>query len=338
MATGGGRLAKPVLPDGPLKDLNDALHELLRRAGRPSVRDLERDMRKLLPASHTRIYDVFSRDRLPDLELLSSLVQVIAGRAGRLDSCVSPDEEGERFYQLWMAADEHDHHEKNYVVPSPALLPVYMVVEESSAVVGSPVKDLNAGILQLCAEIASNPVVADKMRFCLIGFSSQAHVILPLSDLSEISALSGLVAGGTACYGAAFDLLRATIDRDARDLLASGYKVLRPYVFFVAASQPTDPEDWPAAHERATDSTWRYYPSITAFGFQDVDGDTIQRIATVRAFLSPEINPALILREYTQSLVQSIARSAASPSPGGGIRLIMPDELPGYTVVNADPA
>lgn len=224
------------------------------------------------------------------------------------------------------------------MISSPPVLPVYMVVEESSAVAGSPVADLNAGILELWAEIASNPVVADKMRFCLIGFSSQAHVLLPLSNLSEINEPPRLTAGGSASYGAAFDLLRATIDQDAKDLLARGYKVLRPYVFFVAASPPTDPKDWPAAHERATDSAWRYYPNIIAFGFQDAAGDTIQRVATVRAFISPEINPVLVIREYARSLVQSITRSAASPHPGGGVRLVIPDELPGYTVVNADPA
>ena len=222
-------------------------------------------------------------------------------------------------------------------ISSPPIFPVYMVVEESSAVDGTPVADLNAGILELCAEIASNPVVADKMRFCLIGFSNQAHVLLPLSNLSEVSVIPGLAAGGSASYGAAFDLLRATIDQDARDLIAGGHKILHPYVFFVAASPPTDPEDWPAAHERATDSKWQYYPNIIAFGFRGADGDTLKRIATIRAFLSTEINPIPVLRQYTQSLMQSIVRSVASPPPGGGIRLVMPDMLPGYTVVNADP-
>ena len=41
-----GRLAKPALRDGLLKDLNDALHELLRRAGGPSLRALETDIRQ----------------------------------------------------------------------------------------------------------------------------------------------------------------------------------------------------------------------------------------------------------------------------------------------------
>ncbi|WP_433229314.1 caspase family protein [Actinomadura formosensis] len=105
-----GDLARPVLPDGSLKDLNDALRELLRRAGRPSTRDLEGDIRKqrLLetPPSHTRIYDVFVRSRLPDCDLVAALVQVLAQRAARLGSELVPEVAGERFYKLWLAADQ----------------------------------------------------------------------------------------------------------------------------------------------------------------------------------------------------------------------------------------
>ena len=352
MKGGRGQLRKPNLPDGPLKDLNDALHEMQRRAGRPSLRELKQVIKdeKLLsvPPSHASIYDVFSDKRLPRCDLLLAIVQAIADLAPGFNCSLSPAGESERFYQLWLAAEAYDHRESvasgrdrpesDATIAASPVFPVYMVVEESDAVAGAPIADLNAGILHLCGEIASDPVVADKMRFCLIGFSSQAHVLLPLANLSEIGSLPGLVAEGPAAYGAAFDLLRATIDRDATDLRASGCTVLRPYVFFLAASQPSDPQDWPAAHERATDPAWQYHPNILACGFRNADRDTIQRIATVRAVLSPETNPVLVLREFTRSLVQSVARSVVSPAPSGGIRVVMSDELPGYTVVNADPA
>ncbi|MEV6150232.1 hypothetical protein AB0L53_07795 [Nonomuraea sp. NPDC052129] len=123
MAVVGRRLAKPALPDGPLKDLNDALHDLLRRAGRPSLRVLGADIRedKLLkiPPSHTRIYDVFIRARVPDCDLMSCLVQVMARRAHRLDPGLIPDTEGERFYQLWLAADEADRQETYAILEIP---------------------------------------------------------------------------------------------------------------------------------------------------------------------------------------------------------------------------
>ncbi|MGJ6969207.1 caspase family protein [Streptosporangium sp. G11] len=115
MAVKGRRLAKPALPEGPLKNLNDALHDLLRRAGRPSLRVLGTDVREgrllPIPPSHTRIHDVFIRARLPDCDLMSCLVQVMAQRAYRLDPGLVPSAEGERFYRLWLAADEADRKE-----------------------------------------------------------------------------------------------------------------------------------------------------------------------------------------------------------------------------------
>jgi uncharacterized protein YegL len=264
------------------------------------------------------------------------LVQVIAERAHRLDSRLLPDEEGERFYGLWLAADERDRRDADTTNSYRSVLPVYLVAEESAAIAGTPVAALNVGITDLYAEIASNPAVADKARFCVIGFAAQAHVLLPLSEASEISAAPELAAEGNARYGAAFELLRVTIDQDARKLLAEGRKLLRPAVFFIAASPPADPKDWQASYDRLTSLAWRYHPNIMAFGFGGADRDTIHRIATIRAFASPEINPALILREYAQSLIMSIAKSGTSPGPDGGLRLVMPDGLPGFTVINVD--
>ena len=302
-------------------------------------RDIKKDDRLPVTASHTRIYDVFSQERLPDCDLLLAIVQVLAERLHRRDDSLSLPGEQERFYQLWLAADGADQPESGAAVSLPPVFPVYLVVEESAAVSAATISNLNAGILRLCSEIASTPAVADKLRFCLIGFSSSAHVLLPLSDLSEIGALPGLAPGGQPCYRDVFDLLRTTIDQDGTAMLARGNMFLRPWVFFITASPPADPEDWPAGHHAVTDSAWRYCPTITAFGFRGADSDTVKRIATAKAVLSDEIDPALVLEKVAKSLVQSVVKSAATPAPGGGLRLIMSDEIPGetYTVVNADP-
>ncbi|MFI9030021.1 caspase domain-containing protein [Streptomyces sp. NPDC053560] len=106
---GGRGLARPALSDGPLKNLNDALHELHRRAGRPSLRELEADIKAEdslpVPPSHTRIYDVFSKARVPDSSLLCCLALVIARRGHALDTEIDPGAEPDRFYRMWLAAD-----------------------------------------------------------------------------------------------------------------------------------------------------------------------------------------------------------------------------------------
>src|ERR1700733_7066271 len=139
MAAGGGRrLKRPSLADGSLKRLNDALHELHRRAGRPSTRDMSREIndhdRLPLITSHTRVYDVFSQERLPDCDLLLSVVQVLADRQQQHDQNLSPAMERDRFYQLWLVADETVQLEGIAAAALPPVFPIYMVVEESAAV------------------------------------------------------------------------------------------------------------------------------------------------------------------------------------------------------------
>ncbi|RSN98493.1 hypothetical protein DMH26_18500 [Streptomyces sp. WAC 05379] len=97
-------LARPELSEGARKDLSDALHDLLRRAGRPSTRDIAAALKDILnpPPSHTRVHDLFTHRRLPDWELTMCVVQVLACRARGLDESAECD----RFDRLWSLADE----------------------------------------------------------------------------------------------------------------------------------------------------------------------------------------------------------------------------------------
>jgi hypothetical protein len=97
-------LARPELSEGARKDLSDALHDLLRRAGRPSTRDIAAALKGLVdpPPSHTRIHDLFTHYRLPDWRLTMCVVEVLACRARGLDVAAECD----RFDRLWSLADE----------------------------------------------------------------------------------------------------------------------------------------------------------------------------------------------------------------------------------------
>ncbi|RKS68906.1 uncharacterized protein YegL [Actinomadura pelletieri DSM 43383] len=217
------------------------------------------------------------------------------------------------------------------------VLPFYLVCDESWSMSGEPIDAINDSLPKLHEEIGSNPVVADKTRFCLISFSQQAQVLLPLSDLSEVTAIPKLTADGGTSYSSAFDLLRATIESDIDQLKSTGHQVLRPAVFFLTDGQPNDSADWGVAYQRVIDPAWGPRPNILAFGFGDVDGQTLQRIATVRAFISDEsMEPHQALKEFAKSLIRSIVRSGTSGASGGGMSLAMPDQVPGFTTIPAD--
>lgn len=218
---------------------------------------------------------------------------------------------------------------------SEQVLPFYLVCDESGSMAGG-IDDMNDGLAKLHAEIANNPVVADKTRFAVIGFSDDAEVLLPLSDLADVEEIPGLTAKGLTSFGAAFRKLKQEIQKDVSQLKADGHSVLRPVVFFLSDGQATD-RGWESAHADLVNESFSAYPKIVAFGLEKVDPDTIRRVATFKAFTADEgISPATALREFASSLTKSIVRSGSTLQGSGAPTLQVEDTVPGFTALPLD--
>ena len=102
----------------------------------------------------------------------------------------------------------------------------------------------------------------------------------------------------------------------------------RPAVFFLSDGQPGD--DWEDSYKRIIDPTWSYHPNVLAFGFGQIDEATLRHVATVRAFIADgSMGPAEALKEFAQSLIQSIVTSGSKPAQGGGLTLCGAGRRPG---------
>ncbi|MFF0450092.1 VWA domain-containing protein [Streptomyces sp. NPDC004609] len=217
------------------------------------------------------------------------------------------------------------------------ILPFYMVCDESGSMSGPPIDAINAALPDLHQEISTNPTVADKTRFALIGFSDDATVLQSLVDLSELDSLPALAAGGVTSYGEAFRTLKKCVEADVADLKSQGHEVYRPVVFFLSDGVPTD-GNWEQALQDLTSS--RYAPKIIAFGIGAADTATISQVANFRAFMQQDssVSPAAALREFAASLTRSIVRSASSMSADGssGFSLAVDEQVTGFTTVALD--
>ncbi|MCI0383648.1 hypothetical protein [Streptomyces sp. CNQ085] len=92
---------KPDLPEGPLRDLNDALHALRKKAGFLSARRLQEMVGKEV-CSHTKIHDAFTKPTLPSWGVVELVVEELAKEARpRIDDI---EAEVNRFAALWHAA------------------------------------------------------------------------------------------------------------------------------------------------------------------------------------------------------------------------------------------
>ncbi|MER6712943.1 MULTISPECIES: caspase family protein [unclassified Streptomyces] len=204
-------LARPELAEGARKDLSDALHELLRRAGRPSTRDIAAALRGVLhpPPSHTRIHDLFTHRRLPDWELTMCVVQVLACRARGLDASAECD----RFDRLWSLADEElvldplaDETDRPAPRPEPTRpAPAGHVAAEAPPLVRQP------------SHAALMPD-ADRCRAVLFGVGHYAHLPSLPSVPAGLRDLAAALAYPTGAFAAEHS--RVLLDpRDATEIL-----------------------------------------------------------------------------------------------------------------------
>jgi uncharacterized protein YegL len=214
------------------------------------------------------------------------------------------------------------------------VLPFYLVCDESGSMMGDPANAINDSLPDLLQEIGGNPAVADKTRFCMIGFTDLPELLLPLSDLSQVTSIPGVTARGGTAFAPAFTFLRQTIEADVAALRQQGNEVYRPTVFFFSDGQPAD--TWQPAYRQLVDPGWGYHPNILAFGFGTADSLVIQQIATVLAFIADgTLSPAGALREFAQSLIKSIVASGSKTS-SKSVNMQMPDHVPGYITMSAE--
>ncbi|RCG32733.1 VWA domain-containing protein [Sphaerisporangium album] len=220
---------------------------------------------------------------------------------------------------------------------SEQVLPFYLVCDESYSMDGAPLQAINQELPTIYDEIASNPVVADKARLGIIGFSTGAEILLPLADLNDVQSIPQLSARGMTNYGAAFSLLRDTIEMDIKKLRQAGHSPYRPTVFFLTDGHPTD--EWNDDYQRLVDPGFGPHPSILAFGFGEAQASILTQIATFRAFIANgDVSPTQALREFAKQLLNSVVKSAvaSSSSPAGEARLVVPEQVTGYTVLPVD--
>jgi uncharacterized protein YegL len=209
------------------------------------------------------------------------------------------------------------------------ILPFYVVCDQSYSM-ADHLDGLNAGLAELHRAVGTDPVVADKTRFCLIGFSGDAQVLQPLCSLSDVVSLVDLAVRPATRFEDAFTVLRKTIERDVVRLKTDGHRVYRPAVFFLSDGQPTDQTAWPAAYRRLVDPAWSARPNIISFGIGDADESTIRQIGTVQAFMSNGgLSPGLALHEFARALTKSVV-SSGSVAGDDELVLRIPRQVAGF--------
>ncbi|OHV35233.1 MULTISPECIES: vWA domain-containing protein [Pseudofrankia] len=207
-------------------------------------------------------------------------------------------------------------------------LPTYAVLDTSASMRPFE-KVLNETLERVYEGLYYHKAVAEFAHVSIISFNSNAHVVLPLTDISKIDALPELTCRGSTNYSEAFRVVAAQIDADVNALRAQGRPVLRPAVFFITDGQPMDDSGvWEGEFAKLTSPSWPRRPHVITFGFGDAAEHVLARIATKAAFKAQagvEQQEALV--NVLLTLLNSLVASAQHE------KLMIPTEVEGYKSV-----
>jgi uncharacterized protein YegL len=227
------------------------------------------------------------------------------------------------------------------------LLPFYLVVDVSASMSGPRLDAVNQIMPAVVDVLAETPILADKVRFGLLDFGTDAQVRLPLCDpLDDDVTLPMLSVRGLTSFAEAFRLLRAEIKSNVNQLKADGFLVHRPAVFFLSDGEPTDPvDDWQNAFRELTEG-FPMYPNLVPCGVAQANPKTMQQLIhpaegpkRMQMYLMDRgEDAAKAITQIAEILISSMIKSGESMAQGNS-GLILPDkgQMPaGVSAYSAD--
>jgi uncharacterized protein YegL len=199
----------------------------------------------------------------------------------------------------------------------------YLLVDVSGSMAGE-LDLLNKTIVSFREELQSDPILEDLTQFGILSFSTKAKIEVPLGNLAATTFGDNLLqVGGATNYGAAFQLLRETIEADVKHLKAAqstwpeaeAFRYYRPAVFFLTDGVPTD--SWQSAFESL--KAYKNYPLFVPFGFREANVPVLRQLVypqeRSRLYLQKSgASASQVLREMMSAMMQSVRATAHSAS------------------------
>lgn len=165
------------------------------------------------------------------------------------------------------------------------LLPIYVVCDTSQSMGQDGAIDaVNEGLAGVIREIQRAGKKGDDIRVCVIRFSTNAKVELPLTAVDIETNVPPMKASGVTNLTAAIKLLASTISADYHALAARNERAYRPAVFLFTDGRPTDengremtdPTPWQGPLADLKLQPWE--PRIYSYGFGNARREMLQQL------------------------------------------------------------
>jgi uncharacterized protein YegL len=189
---------------------------------------------------------------------------------------------------------------------------------------------LNDTLAEILLTLYKNPRISEFVHLSIITFNVQPHVVLKMTELSQLKRKPELTCRGVTNFAPMFELLYDRINLDVPILQSKGYNVLRPVVLLLTDGAPSDRDNaWIKPHRTLTDKDWPLYPRIVGFGFGDAVEEILKRMATLRTYMADPArgSNAEALSEAMSGMLNTMVASAQARE------LRLPAEIAGFHTV-----
>ncbi len=211
-------------------------------------------------------------------------------------------------------------------------LPIYLLLDISGSMSGAPIQAVNQGVSLLYNELMNDPSAIETAYLAIITFASEAKMVVPLTELTQVQ-IPYLQASGSTSLGAALGVLNHSLDHDVRPNSPTQKGDYKPLVFLMTDGMPTD--YWEQAADAIKQRPKQKVATIIALGCGgDVDVSTLKRITEV-VLMMDNVTPDQIT-QYFKWVSQSISKASVAinatamgeakvdlPPPPSGIQVVL---------------
>ncbi|MFI6540949.1 VWA domain-containing protein [Nonomuraea sp. NPDC050547] len=213
-------------------------------------------------------------------------------------------------------------------------LPTYVVLDTSGSM--DPFERLlNDTLTEIVDTLYTSPKVSDFIHLSIVSFNTMPHVVLEMTEISQLTALPTVTCGGVTNFAPMFQLIRERIESDIPTLRGKGVAVLRPVVFLLTDGNPTDRPGgvWKDALTSLLDPDWRAHPRTITYGFGDASEAVLKQVSTLAAYIADDDrrdDNKNALASALNSLLNSLVASAVAQ------QLLVPEKVEGFKTVPLD--
>ena len=122
--------------------------------------------------------------------------------------------------------------------------PVVLLLDTSSSMEGTPIKELNDGLRQFIQDIADDEAASRSVELEVITFGSHANIVMPFATICDMERNPApLTAQGHTSMGAGMRLTLDSLKSRRKRYRDNGISSYRPWVFLMTNGGPND-NDW----------------------------------------------------------------------------------------------